>query len=293
MRLLREALFFNPGQAHRLVTHEDRKFFHMHKLIGLLVLGHFVWRLGLFFASGSMRLDATVWLPAWVVVHALLHMSSFEFHLPARRNKVYNIIWPEMRWHTMFFAYRSLVVLLLQWLSVNGQSWSPYLRGPVVLLTIFCADATTAFYEKQGENHTTMRGMPYPSYVSQSVIKVHNVFYSVSQIFASMNMMVRGPESVFLALIPIQIAPLLMTLVKKGILNSAGWHFYYTFSLALNYVHAIVAKRDETHVIDTSSYLLLTCMISILRFRFRVNKYMLWMAMTAYQWKALSIASAY
>jgi hypothetical protein len=34
-------------------------------------------------------------------------------------------------------------------------------------------------------------------------------------------------------------------------------------------------------------------MISILRFRFRVNKYLLWMAMTAYQWKALSIASAY
>jgi len=34
-----------------------------------------------------------------------VYVTSFQFHVPDRRNLKYNVIWAEMRWYTLIFAY--------------------------------------------------------------------------------------------------------------------------------------------------------------------------------------------
>lgn len=93
------------------------------------------------------------------------------------------MIYPEFRLHSTIFAYRSLIVMLLQWASLRFHTVYPlYLRGIVVLVTMICADAVTKAYKDQG---TTMRGMPFPEYVPEILRNSLNLFYSVSQIFAT------------------------------------------------------------------------------------------------------------
>ena len=279
-------LSVNAAQLHRLFTHEDGAFFHAHKAVGLLTLLHIGQRLRWFLAEGSMRfyvpqpLGLGLGFGACMLLHASLHLTSFQFLLSSRRNKVYNIIWPEMRWHTLIFAYRALLVCLLMWLDVvHGYSWCAKLRGTVVLFTLAMADAVTTYYKRSGLNSPTMRSMPYPAYVPQSYVQLHNLFYSTSQLFATMNMMFRGIETVFLSLVPIQLAPFLMTLVKKRIITPAAWHVAYTATLLLNYAHSVAVPVDTSHLLSTAWYVGLTLAIMVLRFQLRVNKYALWIPM--------------
>ena len=105
------------SQVHRLITHEDRHIMHIHKTLGVLVLGHIFYRMNLIIKLGDSGLAASPWTPLWLVIHALLHVSSFQFRLPSKRNRTYNIIWPEFRLHSMIFAYRSILSVLLMWMG--------------------------------------------------------------------------------------------------------------------------------------------------------------------------------
>ena len=257
----------NARQFHRLITHEDRRFYHAHKIFGFAVLSHFIYRTWNWYVHGHLGFHNDPYLPVWLIPHFVLHLTSFEFHLSNRRNTTYNIIWPEMRWHSMFFAYRSLFVMLVHYLN-----WQ-WLRGPIVFLTMIAADLVTLYYKNE---KTTMRGNPYPSYVPDYFIIAHNLFYSISQIFATMNMLFRGYDLAFLALIPIQTAPFCMTLVKKGIITQMGWHIYYTLALLINYYYAMC---DGIHV---TPFKILVLFLIIGRFYIKANKYLLWSVPVAY-----------
>lgn len=285
--LVKEALYVNFWQFRRLVTHEDAKFGHLHKILGSLVLYNFGYRLWKFVSTGEMGFDRSFATLFWIIVHASLHVSSFEFILPSKRNKVYNIIWPEMRWHSMVFAYRSLILMFFMWLSMNDMVLShqavAYLRGPIVIATMAAADYATWFYKSKSlvdQTDSTMRGNPYPPYVPSLAVAVHNMFYSVSQVLATANILYRGFNAVFLQLLAIQTAPFGMTLVKKGILKQAGWHWTYTVALLINYMYGHMVPDDLTHV----SYWTTVVVFSIARFRYNVNKYVLWSLAIAYQW---------
>jgi hypothetical protein len=270
MQAVRDALHVNPRQAHRLATHEDARFAHAHKLLGVLVLGHFAWRLCNWYRIGQLGFrpgDPAVL--GWLLAHAALHVSSFQFVVPNRRNAVYNIIWPEMRWHSLLFAYRALLVMLLVWAEQVG--WVPmrldgWLRGAVILGTMLCADAATRAYDGK----PTMRNNPYPAYVPAALARAQNMFYSLSQLFATLNMLYRGYDMVFLTLIPIQTAPLLMTLEKKGIINQMGWHLWYTVAVAISYAYGI------THMAVGNTVTPVALAIGAARFGLRANKYALW-----------------
>lgn len=274
------ALYVNPRQIHRLSTHEDAHFFHLHKIFGVLALVNFGYRLHSWLRYGHLGFDASFWTLGWICAHAMLHVSSFEFIIPNRRNKVYNVIWPEMRWHSLLFAYRSLLVMLIMWLYESGTTgdWIQYARGAVVILTMVGADYATKYYKS---TDTTMRGNPYPAWVPPAVVKGINTFYSMAQVSATMNMLFRGKSLAFMALIPIQTAPFGMTLVKKGIVNQGGWHITYIIALLINYFYAM---GDG---IEVTSLKVLTVAFAIARFRFHVNKYILWGVIIAYQWYLL------
>lgn len=44
-----------------------------------------------------------------LAIHVSLHASSFRFHLPAKRNPLKPMIWPEFRMHNAIFATRNLL----------------------------------------------------------------------------------------------------------------------------------------------------------------------------------------
>jgi hypothetical protein len=92
-----------------------------------------------------------------------------------------------------------------------------------------------------------------------------------------MNMLFRGNDLVFLALIPIQTAPFCMTLVKKGIITQMGWHIYYTAALLINYYYALC---DGIHV---PPFKILVAIVILGRFYAKLNKYLLWSIPVVYQ----------
>lgn len=286
MNVIKDIFFVNPFQSHRLVTHEDGLYMHMHKIVGVLGLGHFIYRTFSVCKYGTMFFDSSYWTLVWIAVHAMMHVTSFEFMLPNRRNRVYNIIWPEMRIHSLIFAYRSVIMMIALWMAWNGyipEHYAVYMRGPLVLLTMVTADAATAYYKVNHaikEDETTMRSNPYPSYVSESFSRMYNIFYSTSQVFGTANLLYRDMNAIFMIIMPIQIAPFAMTLVKKGIINQAGWHFWYSLAIFANYLNAALTPNDDTHMY----YLFSVLIFCVGRFGFNMKKYVLWMSIIALQW---------
>ena len=257
----------------KLFTHEDAAFFHAHKILGVYCLAHFAYRIYAFFTGGG-AFDGSAASVATLLPHFLLHASSFQFKLSPRRNHAYNIIWPEMRWHTMIFAFRSLLAMLC-------VAWFPrarILRGLLVIGTMLAADATTAYYKKRelvDLSDSTMRGMPYAAGTPRGLRKMANLFYSTSQVFATVTVLTRDPQCIFLVLLPIQTAPLGMTLVRKGFLSQTGWHVFYASTLLLNYAYGRTLP-NETPLFGSS--VLFFC---AMRFLFGVDKYLLWIPIIA------------
>lgn len=296
MQSMKDMLYVNFGQVHRLVTHEDGHFFHAHKVFGVLGLMNFLYRIWNHAVYGDMNYSMSGWTILCIFVHAMMHVTSFEFLIPSRRNRTYNIIWPEMRWHSLVFAYRSLVMMSLLWLSWNGivsEHLTVWARGPLVIATMLLADTITAHYKRTEtlrESETTMRTNPYPSYVHPAVSRMYNLMYSASQVLGTMNILCRDIGSVFLVVFPIQIAPFGMTLVKKGILTQAGWHFWYSIAIFANYWYAKTMVRANDNSLETF-YTVSAIFFIIGRFGLNINKYALWCTVIAMQWYLLSIRS--
>jgi hypothetical protein len=137
---------------------------------------------------------------------------------------------------------------------------------------MIAADGVSKLYGQD----TTMRANPYPVGTSPNFIVWHNRFYSASQFGASIAIMFRGADSAFLALLPIQTAPFLMTLVKKGVLNQAEWHIWYTIALLTNWIHALACKGNDGNVVSTLTYMTIFFSATTARLYYKVNKYAIW-----------------
>lgn len=264
----------NLQNSYKLVTNEDP--FHIHKTLGSLTWVHFIYRFYqcLCLPNYTFGFDpSNPWTHAWIFLHMALSGTSLLFHIPNNRVKMAPMIWPEFRLHSILFAYRSLIVLWCQWYL---PSWI-YIRPMMVFLTLFLADCVSNHYKKIGylQNQTTMRSMPFPSYIAPCLIQSINLFYSMSQIFATMNVLYGSPEAIFLTLFPIQLAAFWMTLVRKGILTAGQWHLYYGFSLFLNFVYAQFHSNNVL-LLNNPYYLISGICFGIARFYYHMDKYLLW-----------------
>ena len=181
---------------------------NIHKTLGGVALGHYIWRFGSFVVNGSMGFEGGASPAFWIVLHALLSGTSLIFIIPTVRSNKSPMIWPEFRVHSILFAFRSLVAMSL----VCAGFSTPATRVATVMGTLALAV---------------------------------NMYYSVSQVFATLIVLLQPDLSrLFLVLFPIQIAAFLMTLVRKGMLSPAGWHSLYSLSLGLNYVYGIYASMN-------------------------------------------------
>jgi len=274
-----------------LFTKEDGEYFHVHKLLGFAVLAHFIYRMCLWYNSrrGSMGFGFGWETIAWIALHALLHISSFEFSVPQKRIKSYNIIWPEFRFHSMIFSYRSLASMLVIWCVGNrimSIRMSAILRAWIVIGSMVLADIVTTYYKRIGlveTKQTTMRTNPYPTWFPQKFIPLHNLFYSASQILATMQCLsaidIAFP---FVLLVAIQTAPFCMTLVKKGVIDQTGWHVYYTIALGVSYSYGNFGERMG-YLIPLWLHWVIAFGIMLGRFQLELSKYFLWSSAVAIQ----------
>lgn len=253
---------------YKLFTHEDH--YNIHKILGVISLTHFIMRFYNLFVYGDMLFTSSLVDKMLLFCHLLLSWSSLIFVIPTNRVKSMIVIWPEFRAHSILFATRSLACIACYYI-MNDLYCVRVASGLIVLWTMVMADIITESYKIE---KTTMRGMSWPDFFPMNnhyYQKAHNFFYSFSQIGATLSMFTgKYPDHPFMMLLPIQIAPFLSTLVKKGIISDFYWHLVYTFSLSLPYFYGWI--RNEHSPVSIN----LMFLIAFLRFYLWMDKYLIW-----------------
>ena len=138
---------FNTANLFKLRTKEGAEHFHIHRYLGTLVLANYLYRVLLRLTNGKpFGDDEASWeVLAVIILHAALSTTSLFFHIPKKRNKANPMIWPEFRYHSMVFAYRTLLATcgsLWVWGRSGGGSRHPAAYA-LVLGTCAAADLVT------------------------------------------------------------------------------------------------------------------------------------------------------
>lgn len=260
--------------------HHDR--YHTHKTLGFLALIHFVYRGVVFTAKGdAFEDDSPAFFVACMMTHVLLHVTSFSFSLPQRRNQNAPMIWPAYRAHNAVFATRNVFGAMLVLYSRTSSSRRPamdhwLLRAALRTLFVWAfmalADLASWYYDR-GENATT-RGMPYPVWMRKTSVKRIKSFYMQCQFHATL-LSVTDPSLSFFSVLPIQLASFAMTLARKHKITTLHWHIIYAVSLwslyALMVLHPVGPRLALAGILGGIA--------KEVRQHLRVRKYLLW-AMT-------------
>ena len=228
-----------------LITNHDP--FHVHKILGLFVLLHFIYRFYLVATTGrafSSPKEPTYISICGVLLHGVLSWSSLLLPLPTKRNFAKPMIWPEFRYHSILFATRHVLSTIFTlancWPSSSSSNNDNQVvlncisRGTIIIGTVKLASYITS---KHGnKTHRTTNTMPYPNNVSS--IQETNIkrMYTAAQFGATITCFMNDPTMQFVPLLGIQMAPLLMTLVRKGRISTTTYHRVYSISLSLGYI---------------------------------------------------------
>jgi hypothetical protein len=241
----------------KLITKEDP--YHIHKILGIASLAHFSYRYyHLWYKSMGFN---TNYDAAFLIIHALLSATSFQFKIPQSRNQASPMIYPEFRLHNLLFSYRSILCSLFF-----------YYKLPITYNIIVCyftmigADIVTYYY-KDG---TTMRGMQFDSDIPEDVKQTITIFHSKMQLCAT-TYMIGNIDSAFSPLFAIQFSSFLMTLVRKNIIKKNQWHLLYGLSLMIN-VFVYYSLPFDYIVFQLFTFKLFCYM----RFTKNQNKYVCW-----------------
>lgn len=281
-----------PSWRTKLFTQEDPR--GIHKTLGVYVLFHFVYRLTkTIFGDPSAGLasrcgNGPALLPILCVIpHALLSLSSLIFHTVPRERVVGKpMIWQEFRAHNIIFGVRSVVCTIFAWVSYyfhHRPFWrSTALLGSsgAILLSNYLADEATRRLRINPVESTTAT-MPYWDGCSVETQRKFKKFYAYSQFMATIACLAVGnpmwPLSVLFA---IQLASLLMTLVRKGLISARTLHYAYTASLVVPYIMTARHMKLMKHPLEMPALFVMGTMLFQLR-RMGVDKYALWVPVIA------------
>ena len=237
-----------PRWRAKLFTKEDP--IGIHKYAGVFVLLHYVFRYGqLYFGDPSAGFGSrlgkgtSIAAPMCLIPHLILSLSSLIFHTVPRERVVGKpMIWSEFRVHNIAFACRSVVVTFLGWLSVaknHAPAWRKFCVAASalsILATNLIADEATRRLRVH-ESESTTATMPYWPGCSIETQKRFKQFYAYCQFMATLACLaIWNPAWGFAVMLPIQLASLLMTLVRKGIISARGYHIAYTVSLCMPFL---------------------------------------------------------
>ena len=157
-------------------------------------------------------------------MHGLLSWSSLLLPLPPIRNCSAPMIWPEFRFHSIVFTSRHVLCTLLTLNNAWPQSMVAHVGAKlaVLLATAKAADVVTSRLG-DAEKRTT-NAMPYPKTVSVEERHAVKFQYVSAQFGATAAACLPDATLSFVPLLAIQVAPLLMTLVRKGKIDGVSYH---------------------------------------------------------------------
>ena len=223
-----------------LVTNHDP--YHIHKILGLSSLLNYLLRIYylLIYGTAFPEHEPIFQAVSCVLLHGILSASSLLLPLPSKRNFSSPMIWPEFRLHSITFAMRHVIATTL----TISSSWPTHkgaealMKLVLVVTTIQCASWIT---ERFGDHEKrTTNSMPYPTWITEDRQKGVKDMYTRSQFGATKAIFLGDPTLSFFPLFGIQMAPLLMTLVRKGKITCITYHKIYAFSLLMSYVALFV-----------------------------------------------------
>mmetsp|Transcript_16067 Transcript_16067/g.36312 ORF Transcript_16067/g.36312 Transcript_16067/m.36312 type:complete len:336 (-) Transcript_16067:94-1101(-) len=266
----------------KLFTHHDM--LHVHACLGLLALLHFAYRFGALFVfggDGGNTFKPGVISMAALAIHFFLHITSFQFALPRARNFHKPMLWPEFRVHNALFTYRSLLGCVLgmyfpSWWCYEASLSSTLVKVGIVFFTSAAADFTTAKLGSTDER--TTNAMPYPSGTPANVEVMVKYFYAKAQVIATALSVFGTPVLSFGPMLAIEIAPLLMTLVRKGLIEAKHYHIVYSAALFVNFpaMVLVLLSGDRSVELATFRVFLASAIVVELRMKFAVPKYVTW-----------------
>lgn len=282
-----------PRWIQKLFTKEDP--IGVHKSLGIFSLLHFAFRYTqMLFGDPSAGLGTrlgkgpSIAAALCLVPHALLSLSSLIFHTVPRERVVGKpMIWSEYRIHNIAFGVRSVVTAFLAWLTIyhgNTPSWRRFAVSGCCLTALaanIVADEGTRRLRVDNAESTTAT-MPYWEGCSLQTQKRYKTFYAYSQFLATFACIaVANPAWSLAVLLAIQMASLLMTLVRKGLLSAKGYHIGYSITLALPYFVAtrgmFISRSLDFPVLAAGGWMLYQ-----LR-RKGISKYALWLPVYAFR----------
>lgn len=251
----------------RLISHSG----YIHAILGLIALAHFAVRFGVLFIWQVDFFKPDLLSVFLYGVHFFLHVTSFRFPLPQNRIYTKPMIWPEFRLHNAIFSYRNLLGAILGtwfrawWLEAASVS-SVVVKLALVLGVCKAADMVT---ERLGDKEKrTTNAMPYPESTPEYVLKLAKHFYAKSQFVAAALSIFGVPVLSWGSLLALELASVLMTMVRKGYIEARTYHCIYSFALFIMFPAMVVCIHcmDETAKISTMRAMIAAT--TAIRFRF-------------------------
>ncbi|CAJ1384030.1 unnamed protein product [Effrenium voratum] len=263
----------------KLLSHHDR--YHSHAILGLLALLHFAYRFYIVLIEWRESFVPNFWSAASLSVHVFLHVLSFQFDLPRNRIWTKPMIWREFRVHNAIFAYRHLVgsalgIWAADWWWQRPTVLSVVVKVSLVLAACKAADVAT---EMIGSTEArTTNSMPYPKKTSETIEQVAKKFYAKSQFAATALAAFGTPSLSFCSILAIELASLLMTLVRKGIIEARTYHIVYAFSLFIMFPCLVATIHSGDELAEMAAFRGLTaCALAVdLRLTYGFSKYITW-----------------
>lgn len=153
----------------QLFTKEDP--FHVHKILGLIALASFLYRIPKFGKQDMGFLSATrededsssstsssstndgMMTFVTLFLHLCLNISSFEFHIPTKRIlSDGGRIWPQYRFHSLLFSSRAIMCIALNvyyyYHHQQQQQLLPHGNYLIVIGTIIMGDIASKYWVK-------------------------------------------------------------------------------------------------------------------------------------------------
>ncbi|CAK9113176.1 Uncharacterized protein SCF082_LOCUS52469 [Durusdinium trenchii] len=263
----------------KLFSHHDR--YHSHAILGLLALLHFAYRFYTLLVEQRESFSPGYWSAASLLVHVFLHVLSFQFELPRNRIWTKPMIWREFRVHNAIFAYRHLVGSALgiwapEWWWQAPTATSLVVKVALVLAACKAADVATEMIGSTEER--TTNAMPYPKKTPETTEQVAKTFYAKSQFAATTIAAFGTPSLSFCSVLAIELASLLMTLVRKGIIEARTYHIVYALSLFIMFPCLVAVLHSGDAWAELAVFRgLMACAFAVdMRLKYRLGKYLTW-----------------
>lgn len=250
----------NFNNLYKLNTSEDSSY--IHKSLGIICMYNFAYRYVNYLFYGTMNLQNSLGISS-ILLHGVLSISSFIFHIPKIRNPSKPMIYPEFRLHSILFAIRSVLSCLIHYYNFHYI----YLILTCYLTMIF---ADIVSYNIPIKNDKTMRNMPFEDTIKTEDQSKIILMQSLMQIGAT-TFMLGNIESAFSPLFGIQLGAFLMTLVRKSIISTKSWHYIYTLSLWINII--LFYSLSLTYIIFMQ---IVYNNFKLYFFPNKINKYLAW-----------------